>query len=188
MAEKRKAIGPKKRFEIFKRDLFTCQYCGRTPPQVVLEVDHVVPVVEGGTNTEVNLLTSCWECNSGKGGTSLEQITQPIEQRLEIAKEKKKQVKAFEAWQIKQREEHDRNAGNIGEYFLVTIWGDEYKGRTVDDDKQRSIRRFLKDMSTTDLMEAIDITAGLCRNASYEQTFRYLCGVCWRRIKGERLP
>lgn len=182
---KRTAIGPKKRFEIFKRDLFTCQYCGRTPPQVVLEVDHVIPVVDGGTNAEVNLITSCWECNSGKGGNSLEQVTQPIEKRLEIAKEKKKQVKAFEAWQIKEREELERNAGNVGNYFLVSIYGDEYKGRTVDDEKQRSIRRFLKDLSKIDLMEAVDVTARLCRDRSYQDTFRYFCGVCWRKIKGE---
>jgi 5-methylcytosine-specific restriction endonuclease McrA len=42
------AVTPKVRFEVFKRDNFTCRYCGRKTPEVVLEVDHVVPVAEDG--------------------------------------------------------------------------------------------------------------------------------------------
>lgn len=34
---KRKSISKKLRFEVFKRDGFTCQYCGRMAPDVVLE-------------------------------------------------------------------------------------------------------------------------------------------------------
>ena len=37
---KRKSISKKARFEVFKRDSFTCQYCGRTAPDVVLHLDH----------------------------------------------------------------------------------------------------------------------------------------------------
>ena len=56
----------KTRFHIFKRDNFRCQYCGKSSPEVVLEVDHVVPVSKGGTNDFDNLITSCRECNRGK--------------------------------------------------------------------------------------------------------------------------
>ena len=57
------------RFRILQRDGFRCRYCGRpgSVPGVVLHVDHVVPVVAGGTSTEGNLLTACEECNLGKG-------------------------------------------------------------------------------------------------------------------------
>lgn len=44
----RKAISKKTRFEVFKRDRFTCQYCGATPPGVLLHIDHIHPVAEGG--------------------------------------------------------------------------------------------------------------------------------------------
>ena len=47
---KRKNLPKKIRFEVFKRDSFTCQYCGRMAPDVILEVDHILPVAEGGTN------------------------------------------------------------------------------------------------------------------------------------------
>ena len=62
----RKSISKKLRFEVYKRDSFTCQYCGRKAPDVALNVDHVVPVSKGGTNDILNLITSCFDCNNGK--------------------------------------------------------------------------------------------------------------------------
>ena len=54
------------RFAILKRDDFTCQYCGRKAPFVVLEVDHIYPKSKGGRWKLENLITSCFECNRGK--------------------------------------------------------------------------------------------------------------------------
>lgn len=67
---KRKGLSKKRRFMVFRRDLFTCQYCGRTPPDVSLEVDHIIPVSKGGTNADDNLRTACFDCNRGKGDHS----------------------------------------------------------------------------------------------------------------------
>lgn len=61
----------KQRFEILRRDNFTCQYCGRKPPEVTLEVDHKVSVYNGGSNHPSNLITSCLDCNRGKGAKSV---------------------------------------------------------------------------------------------------------------------
>lgn len=54
------------RFEIFKRDEFTCQYCGRKAPEVQLEIDHIIPKSQGGKDTKDNLITACSDCNQGK--------------------------------------------------------------------------------------------------------------------------
>lgn len=59
----RKPISKKIRFEVFKRDKFTCQYCGRSAPDVILEIDHLNPVINGGDNDILNLVTSCRDCN-----------------------------------------------------------------------------------------------------------------------------
>jgi len=68
----RKALSPKVRFHIFDRDGFTCRYCGKSPRDgVVLEVDHIHPVANGGENDVDNLVTACWECNHGKGKVEL---------------------------------------------------------------------------------------------------------------------
>jgi hypothetical protein len=63
----RLSIGPKERFAILKRDNFACQYCGARAPSARLCVDHITAVARGGNNDPRNLVTSCFECNAGKG-------------------------------------------------------------------------------------------------------------------------
>ena len=62
----RPVIPAKKRFLVFQRDLFTCRICRHSG--VPLEVDHVVPVCQGGSDRLDNLQTLCVRCNRGKGG------------------------------------------------------------------------------------------------------------------------
>jgi DNA-binding transcriptional MerR regulator len=66
-------IPPKLRFKILQRDNFTCQYCGRNRKihQVVLWIDHIIPVSKGGLTIESNLITSCLDCNLGKSNSIL---------------------------------------------------------------------------------------------------------------------
>jgi hypothetical protein len=56
---------------VFKRDQFRCQYCGASAPDVVLVIDHIRPVVDGGDDSLLNLLTSCEPCNAGKSDVAL---------------------------------------------------------------------------------------------------------------------
>lgn len=62
-------IGPRRRFEILKRDHYRCQLCGVSAgdgPHVRLEVDHIIAKARGGNNTPENLHTLCEACNRGK--------------------------------------------------------------------------------------------------------------------------
>lgn len=68
---RRRRIPKRLRFAVFRRDEFTCQYCGQKPPEVILVTDHVVPHSKGGTDDEPNLITSCEACNSGKSDSML---------------------------------------------------------------------------------------------------------------------
>ena len=68
---KRQNISKGLRFEVFKRDSFRCQYCGRSAPDVILEIDHILPVSQGGKNELLNLVTSCRDCNRGKSNKLL---------------------------------------------------------------------------------------------------------------------
>ena len=68
---KREGISSRTRFEVFKRDGFKCQYCGRAAPSVALVVDHVEPVSSGGKNNRDNLISACVDCNAGKSDKPL---------------------------------------------------------------------------------------------------------------------
>ena len=63
----------KLRFEVFKRDNFTCRYCGRNVKEdkIKLNTDHIIPRSMGGKDTYENIVTSCEECNQGKGDIML---------------------------------------------------------------------------------------------------------------------
>jgi hypothetical protein len=61
-----KRIGSGLRFNILARDKFTCRYCGKSAPDVILHVDHIIPISKNGSNEECNLITACIDCNLGK--------------------------------------------------------------------------------------------------------------------------
>lgn len=63
------AVSKRLRYEVLKRDNFTCRYCGAFAPIAVLVVDHVVPRKHGGPDKAENLVTACQDCNSGKGAS-----------------------------------------------------------------------------------------------------------------------
>ncbi len=59
------------RISILTRDNFTCQYCGRKPPEVELHVEHIISRHDGGPDHPTNLVASCTDCNYGKSKRSL---------------------------------------------------------------------------------------------------------------------
>jgi 5-methylcytosine-specific restriction endonuclease McrA len=59
------------RREIFRRDNYTCQYCGRRSGEMT--VDHVLPRHLGGEHVWTNVVTACPACNHQKGGRRLEE-------------------------------------------------------------------------------------------------------------------
>lgn len=96
----RSPISKKIRFEVFKRDSFTCQYCGSKAPDVVLHVDHIEPVKEGGTSDILNLVTACDSCNSGKGATRLsdESALKKSQKQAELLQARREQIEMIASW------------------------------------------------------------------------------------------
>lgn len=67
--EQRALMTNKLREYIKHRDNFTCRNCGNSvyiEPNLLLEIDHIIPVSKGGCTTEDNLQTLCWKCNRAK--------------------------------------------------------------------------------------------------------------------------
>lgn len=56
----------KERFSVLENHGFKCIYCGRSPPEVKLELEHKTPKSKGGLDILSNFAPACFECNHGK--------------------------------------------------------------------------------------------------------------------------
>lgn len=135
MAE-RKPLSKKLRFEVFKRDAFTCQYCGKKAPDVVLEVDHIKPVSKGGKNELLNLVTACFECNRGKRNIELSdrQELEVQRKRLEELNAKREQMKMMLEWKeelSKFRKEQVKVISSLIDEFIYWTFDEEEFDRKI---------------------------------------------------------
>lgn len=63
--------------EIFRRDNFTCQYCGARASR--LTIDHLVPRHRGGEHRWDNLVAACPTCNLRKGGRTVQEARMALQ-------------------------------------------------------------------------------------------------------------
>ncbi len=66
------------RRNIFKRDRYTCQYCGNQPGSEELTIDHVVPRSQGGVSSWENCVLACVDCNARKANKTPTQARMPL--------------------------------------------------------------------------------------------------------------
>lgn len=200
MAEnKRKTISKKTRFEVFKRDNFTCQYCGRTAPAVVLEIDHINPVKNGGDNNIMNLITSCFDCNRGKGKRTLtenEEIKLQVEQLKELNKKReqlemllkwKKQLENFENEQVDKIEEilSQKTGNTFTEYGRQNCIKNikEFGFDEVYESTIISINQYYDEADENSAKKVFDYIGKICctrrrqKNNPLEYKINYLCKI-----------
>ncbi len=172
----RKPIGKKTRFEVFKRDGFACQYCGAHPPSAVLEVDHIVSVAEGGDNDQDNLVTACFDCNRGKGSTSLVTVPQSLADKAAEVAEREEQLRGYNEILQARR---DRVEADI--WRVVKHW----TGKTeTTKEIYAAIKRFVERLGVHRVLDAVDIALE-ANFSSSRREFRYFCGICWNWITAD---
>lgn len=173
----REAISKKLRFEVFKRDGFCCVYCGAHPSDtVVLEVDHVHPVADGGTNEIDNLVTACFDCNRGKGARLLSVVPQSLEEKAIETAEREAQIRAYYEILEAKKQRKDDELWSIADIYMQR-YGDDSILRT----RLASIRTFLSRLDYYEVQEAMEIATS--KMYSKAPAFNYFCGICWRKIK-----
>lgn len=173
----RKSISKKVRFEVFKRDGFMCQYCGSTPPAAVLEVDHIKPVSSGGKNTDENLLTSCFDCNRGKGAVGLHIAPDTLATKAEILAEKQEQLKAYERLVRAKRRREEVAINAVESAFRV-----HFDGFSFSPKFRQSVRVFLQRMTSDEVVDAMHLACS--RIGRRDDSIKYFCGICWKTIRG----
>lgn len=88
---KRKSISKNKRLLVFYECGGCCKICGKslqnTDPNDVdtyMTVDHIIPLIKGGTNDIRNLQGMCLQCNMKKSGMLPEEFEKVYGERLMI--------------------------------------------------------------------------------------------------------
>lgn len=175
----RKPIKKSVRFEVFKRDSFTCQYCGATPPAIVLHVDHIKAVADGGENDIDNLVTACEPCNLGKGARALESVPQGLADRAALIAEKEEQLRGYHEVIEARRRRLEEQAMDV-----CMVYERFNPGYTLSESGLVSVRTFVGRLGVHAVIEAMEI-AQTTRSVNEAKRFRYFCGICWNRIRGE---
>lgn len=175
----RKSISKKIRFEIFKRDGFCCQYCGSHPSEsILLEIDHIHPISQGGTNEMDNLIAACFDCNRGKGAVLLSSVPQSLSEKAKIAQEREAQIIGYYEILETIKERKYKELWAVAQVFI-----DRFNEDGIERARMASIRRFLDQLNYHEVMDAMEIAAE--RFYSKHSVFSYFCGICWKKIKNE---
>lgn len=177
MDNKRKQISKKLRFDVFKRDNFTCLYCGKMSPNVALEVDHIIPVCKSGKNNIDNLATSCFDCNRGKGGKELNILPQTTADKLAKIKEIESQYREFKKWNDKIRNRVNSELEQINDIYQMYF--EDY--HLTDSFKNSSLKSFIEQLG---VIKVEDFMHKACSKINHSNgAIKYFCGICWNQIR-----
>jgi hypothetical protein len=184
---KRKTISKKLRFEVFKRDSFTCQYCGQVAPNVILEVDHINPVKNSGDNNILNLITSCKDCNRGKGARELtdSQIIKQQHEQLAEINEKREQLKLMLKWK-EELENFNNEQVEIIEKIMIN-----YSNFTLTEHGKKDILKHIKKYGMSEVIESTHISFKNYFDGnveSCEKAINYIPRICYVRLRDKDNP
>ena len=115
IAAQRRLMTDSLRYDVMHRDGFQCVLCGASPskdPNIVLHVDHIVPLAKGGKTEMSNLRTLCERCNLGKRDKIENKSRQPIDS-LPVKKPKGSNEKLTSGSDIRESQDTTRKGTDI---------------------------------------------------------------------------
>lgn len=175
------AVSKRLRYEVLRRDNHTCRYCGGAAPDVALTVDHVIPTALGGSDDPSNLVAACRDCNSGKSATppGAPLVADVAADQLRWGLAMRATAETFQA-------NVDARAA-VREQFLrgweQWTYGspDAREHLPMPGDWGATIDRLVAGGHTVPLL--LDcVRIAMESRADPESTWRYFCGVAWRRL------
>ena len=169
------SVGKKLRFEVFKRDRFTCQYCGAQSPDVVLHCDHIEPKSKGGEDTLLNLVTACQGCNSGKGARRIQddKVVKLTRDQLTSLQDRREQITMMLEWSYELESVIDDEIGGFDSYWSRVT------GMTLTNTGRRAARRLLSRFGLLDVLQAAKIAVE--NYEDIEVAFDKIGGICFNR-------
>ena len=175
------SISKKIRFEVFKRDGFQCAYCGKSPPEVTLECDHIEPKSKGGKDDINNLLTACFDCNRGKRNIPLDKSPAKLQENYEILQEKEAQLAEYHKFIQKINRRITREIKKVDEAYSENF--PDYCLNIKF--KRGTVKTFLKHLPVQEVVDSMYLACSKINDS--DRSISYFCGICWNKIKGKGL-
>jgi hypothetical protein len=165
------------RFEILRRDGFTCRYCGSSAPDVKLAVDHVTPTALGGTDDPSNLVTACVDCNAGKASTAVDSVLVGA-----VADDAERWAAAIREVARQQQAVAEEAAARV-EPFRAAWLSWDAEGTYLPGDWRPTIEGWLASGLTVDeAIQALSLAVAN-RGVRDDGVFAYTCGIVRNKIK-----
>lgn len=175
------SVTKRTRYEVLRRDGYACRYCGDKAPDVVLTVDHVVPVSLGGTDAPANLVAACSGCNAGKAASNPDAslVAQVADDALRWSAAMQAAAESLRADLDEDRKYADA---------LDATWNNWHYGGNPDQKLPRpagwrnSASAFRAAGLPVDLMVDSATRALSNDKISAVDTWKYFCGIAWKRV------
>jgi hypothetical protein len=187
------ALSKKIRFEVFKRDKFTCQYCGRSAPDVTLQADHIDPKAKGGKDDLLNLITSCTDCNQGKSDRILSDDTalKKRKQQLDQLQERREQLEMMMEWHKSLMDLEEQTVTELSDFWEQLVSGYRLNEAGLD-----SLKRWVKRFGINEAIESMKASTqqyleydskasepSIPTHQSVEKAWQYIPRICAARKK-----
>lgn len=174
------AVSKRTRFEVLRRDNYTCRYCRATDQP--LTIDHVTPLALGGTDEPSNLVTACRDCNAGKSSSSPDGslVADVSADAVRWASARREAARMFN--------EERRERSERVQTFLECWQGWDKDNSMLPLDWEETVNRWLDGGLTMGrVLDAFTIALG-ARHVPERSVFTYMCGITrnWLREIDDR--
>lgn len=163
------AVSKRTRFEVLRRDAYTCRYCRSTDNP--LTVDHVTPVSLGGSDEPSNLVAACRDCNSGKASSSPDADTVS-----KVEEDAVRWAAAMRQAAMVMAEQVDDRDAYWGEF--LNAWPSH---RYMSNNMESTVLRFFDLGLPVNVMAEAARAAGANRGVWDREA--YFAAICWKRVK-----
>jgi HNH endonuclease len=173
------------RWEVFRRDNFTCYYCSAKPPDVQLELDHVVPQALGGPddNDPAHYVAACRDCNRGKSSSSPDAplVAAVAEDAVRWAQA----MRAAQAQMLKDAQGCAAERAQFDEWWQAWGYGSGETRREVlrDPGWELTIDHLVSAGLPLSILKDCISLAMSQKKVLPENKFRYMCGVAWTKVR-----
>lgn len=170
------------RYEILRRDNFTCRYCGAKAPDVQFQVDHVNPLALGGLTTPENAITACADCNRGKSATppDAQVVADTMATDLQFRDAIQDALQRFGDDATAERRAADAWIAQISKHWVRHLALEERYPQGFE----RTLMHWRRLGCPAEIiLYAMDATT-LCDNlyGNIDRQWRYTCAIVWNKI------